>query len=410
MHFKRKYECIHREYPYYTYFYANAFDLASNVREYRELDSVPSGIAKTVLVPKDSRGPRLISEEPLEFMYIQQGQYKKIVEHLQSHPLTRGHVNFTDQSINGRLALEGSISGDIVTLDMKEASDRISLWLVKSLFENQPLLLRQLLATRTEATELPDGEIYLMRKFAPMGSANCFPIESVLHWCLAVSSLTVLGNVPLKRALKSVYVYGDDIIVKGENHVPLLEAFPHFMLKFNESKSCTSGIFRESCGTDAVLGQDVGVLKIKKPLPNRPYDANGYVSYLAYINRLWDDAYYSSSTYLGDFVKGLFGPIPQVPEDSEVPGFVLTRWPLIDAELFPKRWNKKTQQYERQLRSLVPKKHYRDNDRCEYQRKLLINSDEFVAGVYTVPRSVKLKKRWSSRFEKTEPRVLSDLP
>jgi hypothetical protein len=68
--------------------------------------SVPQ--ARVCLVPKDSRGPRIISCEPAELMFIQQGIMRKLYSHLETHHLTAGQINFTDQSINRNLALLAS--------------------------------------------------------------------------------------------------------------------------------------------------------------------------------------------------------------------------------------------------------------------------------------------------------------
>lgn len=397
MKFAVKYDCIHQRFPYYNFFVANAMDLAATVRMYKDRPVSPSGVAKTVLVPKDARGPRLISMEPTEFMWIQQGIMKKLVDWIEHHPLTRGHVNFTDQEINRSLALQGSISGDCVTLDMKEASDRISLWLVRMLFADLPLL-DDILATRTEATELPSGEVHLMRKFAPMGSALCFPIMSLVHWSLAVATLYVYEGVPLKQGRASVYVYGDDIIIKGQNHTALFDVFPRFELQFNEGKCCTTGIFRESCGMDAVMGQEVTPLKLKKQLPVSPYDATGYVAYVDYINSLWSAAYYSSSDYIKDYIEEIFGVIPSVSLDSDAPGLKVERAEYSNARKFHRRWNKKLQRYEYKVKKIRGKKHCTPMDRCEYQRKLMNKSLEFKAGVYSVPRRVNIKQGWSARL------------
>jgi hypothetical protein len=336
--------------------------------------------------------------EPLEFQWVQQGLSKAIVKWVEKHPMTRGHVNFEDQMVNRELALRGSMSSDIVTLDMSEASDRVSLWLVNELFHGLPFL-RHLLGTRTEATELPNKVVHLMAKFAPMGSALCFPVEALVHWSLATAALIVKDELSSKQALRAVYVYGDDIIVKGQNHEALFDTFPDFKLKFNIGKCCTTGSFRESCGMDAFLGQDVSVLKIKKLLPSRPYDATGYASYLEYCNRLWADAYYSTSCYVEDYLVRIYGKIPHVTKTSDVLGIVTPVLPPYeDPSTFQQRWNADLHVKEYKVRGLGTKKRYRPLDRCEYHRKMVTCHEEFVAGVYTAPRSVKSKTRWSSRL------------
>lgn len=420
MKFKRSYKKLSAQFPPYLFYYANAMELASNVAHYRGLEKRQYGVSKVALVPKDSRGPRMICMEPLEFQYIQQGLSKEIVRHTEEHELTRGHVNFSNQEINRKLALDGSLSGDVVTLDMKEASDRVSRWLVRELFETTglwPLLD----ATRTEFTRLPNGEEFHLRKFAPMGSALCFPVESLVHWSLAVSTLHVYNEVSMRKALNAVYVYGDDIIIKGENHEALFDTFPAFKLRFNEGKCCTHGVFRESCGMDAVLGEEVIPIKVKQPIPVGPYDAAGYVSYIALSNTLWKDAYYSTSGVVDAKLYNTYGEIPRTGSHADCPGFVDPRssgFPRGSGKFskFRHRWNKDRVCRQFRVNKLKTFKLYAmemagmssdarskavaefgvSQDRSEYHRKVITNSDEFVAGIYTIPHRVKLQQGWSS--------------
>jgi hypothetical protein len=142
--FSRIYQAIERIYPFTEYFQFNLSQVCDDYRKYEDLELHESGTAKAVLVPKDSRGPRLISCEPLEYQWIQQGLGRRIVDHLEHHDKTKGHVNFTDQSINRELALESSLTQEWVTLDMKEASDRVSTRLITEMFKDVPVVLEAL--------------------------------------------------------------------------------------------------------------------------------------------------------------------------------------------------------------------------------------------------------------------------
>jgi hypothetical protein len=115
-------------------------------REYRS-----SIVSKLVAVPKDSRGPRLICVHPAEAIWIQQGQRKVLQSIISQHPLTRGKINFHDQTVNGKIALTSSRTREYFTLDLKEASDRISDTLVRYLFGDA---YRYLGATRAEQVQL----------------------------------------------------------------------------------------------------------------------------------------------------------------------------------------------------------------------------------------------------------------
>lgn len=291
-HFKRKYSSIHRVYPYYTYFTPSRMSLLRNVRGYRQLDSCESGTARVVLVPKDSRGPRLISMEPLEYQFLQQGLARAIVDRLENHPSTRGRVNFTDQTINRRLALWNSVTRKYSTLDMKEASDRVSVVLVERIFSKVPTLLKCLLALRTASTELPDSTILPLRKFAPMGSAICFPVEALVFYVLAEAIRR------RERIAGKVYVYGDDLIVPVSLTPFLLSELPSFGLKFNEDKCFTRGNFRESCGMDAFKGFICTPTRMRKKFPQNRKDAGSIVSAVEFSNALFKRGYWRTAEYV----------------------------------------------------------------------------------------------------------------
>jgi len=354
MQFKRIYEPVEEFYPAQEFYFLNARHLFDEWDKYWSLDHVDEPVAKVALVPKDSRGPRLISAEPLELQFIQQGLGKKLVAWIERHPLTRRKVNFTNQTINRKLALRGSIDGMWSTLDMSDASDRVSLALVARLFEGTGLypFLR---ALRSASTVLPDGRVVRMRKYAPMGSALCFPVEALCFWALAVACVHVGGGVALGRAKRSVYVYGDDIITRGGYEESLLQFFHYFGLRFNRKKCCYSGLFRESCGCDAYRGHIVTPIKVKRlppkeffrrgpsspsrrirgkksvpPLPS--IDGAQFASWIAVSNLLFQKGYYRAADYVKTHIERSVGT--QVPLSMRDPQrTMLNPWEALDNDL-----------------------------------------------------------------------------
>lgn len=292
--FKRKYESIHRVYPYYEYFVPSRSHLLTPeaLKWYRSLATEELGVAKVALVNKDARGPRLISLEPLEFQFIQQGLQKSLRSHIEAHTLTRGLVNFKDQGVNRDLASKHSITNDYATLDMKEASDRVSVALIERLFHRLPKLLNSLLAVRTEATLLPDNRIVPMRKYAPMGSATCFPVEAITFWLLA-EAIRRREKIPGR-----VFVYGDDIIVPKDLAKHLFAEFPKYGLKFNEDKCFIEGFFRESCGMDAYKGVQVAPIRMRKPWPRDLKDASSVAASVALCNHFYTGGFWSTARFL----------------------------------------------------------------------------------------------------------------
>lgn len=301
MRFARIYTSLEQLYPFTEWMCASMSHVADSYRQFEKLKVLEAGTAKVVLVPKDSRGPRLISCEPLEYQWIQQGISEQLVKLIESNRLTRGRVNFTDQEINRKHALWGSMGTHWVTLDMKDASDRVSLALVNKLFE-KTCLLQYLLASRSTATKLPNGDVITMKKFAPMGSALCFPVEALVFWALGVASLHLNTGLKLSRALACVKVYGDDIITTAESCAAVICTYEKYHLKVNSSKCCTTGFFRESCGMDAYLGIDVTPIKIRSVWSSNP-DCNAIVSLVASSNLLWAKGYHSAAEHLESLVR-----------------------------------------------------------------------------------------------------------
>jgi hypothetical protein len=257
--------------------------------------------ARVILVPKDSRGPRLISCEPVDYQWIQQGLGRAITDHVEHTPLTMWNVFYTNQSPNQCGALLGSMLGKYSTLDLNEASDRVSTGLVRLLFPEH--LYKCLMACRSSSTVLPDGTVLKLNKFAPMGSSLCFPVMSLCVW----SILTAAAQDADTR--ERILVYGDDVIVPTAFAGDAIEQLESFGLKVNRDKSCTSGFFRESCGTDAFKGINVTPVRFRT-VWSSSRSPNSYTSWIAYANSLWDKKYYASYEYIVDGLLRLYGEIP----------------------------------------------------------------------------------------------------
>lgn len=302
--FRRYYRALARVFPYDRYFFYNLTHLCDELGQLEAMEEIEAGTAKVVLVPKDSRGPRLISCEPLEYQWIQQGLMRLMVKTIESHPLTRGYVNFTDQTVNRTLALAASLSGTQVTLDMKEASDRVSLELVKALFP--ATWYDALLASRSPSTELPDGTVLALKKFAPMGSAVCFPVEALVFWALTVSCISYYqdSRAGRKAARQSVFVYGDDIILRTEDLGHVINKLTMFDLVFNMGKCCTGRFFRESCGCDAYKGVDVTPLKVRAVWSSSLLGMD-YVSWVAYHNAFNERGSFNACDYLSGHIQSI---------------------------------------------------------------------------------------------------------
>lgn len=70
-------------------------------------DVIEPSVAQLLCVPKDSRGPRLISKEPLNKVRVAQSVRKALFERFSQG--SKGHIHFDDQTVNQNLARKGSI-------------------------------------------------------------------------------------------------------------------------------------------------------------------------------------------------------------------------------------------------------------------------------------------------------------
>jgi hypothetical protein len=324
--FTHLYSSLHQVFPYYDYVYGirssgRAIHLASRISRYKSMKRLPYPVAKLCLVPKDSRGPRIISCEPLEVQYMQQSIAPLLMAHLESktrfatteygdgRPVSR--INFIDQSVNAKLALFSSRERDFATLDLSEASDRVSLALVEAIWpENHLAAFR---ALRSHATLLPNGSELELRKFAPMGSALCFPVESAIFYALCVSAVQEFEQCTYDLACTRVFVYGDDIIVPVSTYPLVRKVLESVGLKVNQDKSFASGSFRESCGCDAWLGHDVTPIKLRKLPGTGPSSGSNFVAWLAYASNMIAAGMPRSAKYCKKVVEDVLGSIPTTP-------------------------------------------------------------------------------------------------
>jgi len=179
---------------------------------------------RIVSVPKTQKGPRIIAIEPVCMQYTQQGLSSLIIEKIEASELTGGHINFTDQSINQRLALSASKDQLYATIDLSEASDRVPLSLVTLMLDSTPNFRDAILSCRSNAAQMPSGLVLNLKKFASMGSALCFPICAMYYYTVILTALFGKHKLPVTfdniiKMSSNVYIYGDDIIIPTDEVV-----------------------------------------------------------------------------------------------------------------------------------------------------------------------------------------------
>lgn len=218
-----------------------------------ELDLIEIGLEPSRLefVPKNAKTDRAIAVEPVLNQMVQLGIGDIIAYRLR----VKAGIDIRDQTPNQRMAREGSISGDLATLDLSSASDLISRELVFHLLPIDWALFLD--SARSGRIEFEGMQISL-EKFCSMGNGFTFPLETLLFWSIASSCTNSLG-----LPSESVRVYGDDIIVPSGAYAYTVRVLVACGFEVNTSKSYADGPFRESCGKDYYFGIDVRPVYIK---------------------------------------------------------------------------------------------------------------------------------------------------
>ncbi len=283
---------------------------------------------RVVAVPKTSKTPRIIAIEPTCMQYAQQGLLEALTEGIQEVDYLKNLLGNLDQGPNRVLARKGSIDGSLATLDLSEASDRVSNQLVRGMLARWPHLQEAVDACRSRKADVPDHGVIRLAKFASMGSALCFVMEGIVFTTIVFMALERELKRPLtirdiQSSVGRVRVYGDDIIVPVHMVNRVIELLEAFGLKVNSGKSFWTGKFRESCGGDYYAGQDITPVRVRMELPSSRKHTDEIVSAVSLRNLLFDKGGFDGAVaYLDDMLVKLLPVYPEVPRNS--PG--LGRW------------------------------------------------------------------------------------
>lgn len=325
--------------------------------EIEYLDEANEVPVRVITVPKTHTKPRIIAMEPVAMQYTQQAVKDFVVNRLENADISRGHINFRDQSVNQRLALQSSKTRLLATLDLSEASDRVFNDFVITMLEVNPTLCDLVQRTRSKRAMLPTGELLELNKFASMGSALCFPIESLYFYILTIQAGIIhrgldVSMQSVKRIARDIYVYGDDIICPVEQVETTITLFALFGNKVGLSKSFYKGPFRESCGVDAFNGYEVTPVYLRNPIPSSRRESTAIVSLVSTCNQLFDAGYTQTALWIKEAVERVLGKeLPNV--GKECSGLGWFGFSTLKASKKLKRRNRRYQRIE--VLTLVPK-------------------------------------------------------
>jgi len=283
--------------------------------------------AKVTLVPKTMKTPRVIAMEPTCIQYMQQGVLRCFLEHFGRDRLLPQFIGFDDQVPNQDLARQGSLDQRTATLDLSDASDRVSNQLVRAMLRPWPSLFQAVDATRTRKAVLPDGTVIRLAKYASMGSALCFPMEAMVFTTLIFLGIQRSLNVSLCRRdlegyVGSVRVYGDDLIVPVDHVQSVIQTLEHFGARVGLDKSFWTGRFRESCGREYFNGLDVSIVRVRQGFPTSRRDVTEVESIVSLRNQLYTSGYWGTCRWLDDIIRGVLIHFPVVSPSSSVLGRV----------------------------------------------------------------------------------------
>jgi hypothetical protein len=293
-----------------------------------ELDILEPGAerpVRVISVPKTLKTPRIIAIEPAAMQYSQQALARSLLSALREDGFLAGAIGTDNQDPNRFLARLGSLTGDLATLDLSEASDRVSNQHVLALFDGWPGLSQAIQATRSRKADVPGHGVQRLAKFASMGSALTFPVEAMVFLTIILLGIerelgAPLAAEDLKKFSGRVRVFGDDLIVPRDNVLSVYDELHNFGYVVNAGKSFWTGRFRESCGKEYYDGHDVSIVRVRQVLPTTRQDASGVISAVAFRNQAYWSGLWQTARWMDAYIKRVIKYFPNVAPSSPLLG------------------------------------------------------------------------------------------
>jgi hypothetical protein len=317
---------LNRYFPAEEYLVPNPHFSEELGRELNVLEPGAEMPVRVISVPKTLKTPRLIAIEPTAMQYAQQAVLRSLLSAFKEDSFLSRVVGFDDQDPNRVLARTGSLSGDLATLDLSEASDRVSNQHVIAMLQDYPDLLGAVQAARSTKADVPGHGVIRLAKFASMGSALCFPFEAMVFLTLVLLGIERELSAPLSREeairlfSEQVRVFGDDLIVPRDNVLSVVSELHLFGYVVNTGKSFWTGRFRESCGREYYEGQDVSIVKVRRVLPSQRQDVNGVISAVSLRNQLYWAGLWQGAKWMDFYLRKMLKHFPNVAPSSPLLG------------------------------------------------------------------------------------------
>nr|UJQ85142.1 MAG: hypothetical protein 3 [Leviviridae sp.] len=317
--------------------------------------------SRLMCVPKTAKGPRLIASESAPQMWCQQLIWSWLQKQLRSS-VAKHFIDFSDQSKSGDLVLSASLDRKLATVDLSDASDRLTCWTVERIFRTHSSFLSALHAARTRyiRDDISDEVSFLkLKKFASQGTAATFPVQSIVFLVLALgcSAIGPINRQSIRKLRNRVRVFGDDIVIPSYGYARLCRVMDLLQLKVNVSKSYVNGQFRESCGVDGFMGYDVTPVKPKTLVADSPASCQALIDT---SNNLFNKGLWHASQSLLYLLPARLRRGIRIVGKHDVGFAGLTSYSGSDESHLIRRWNSRLHRYEVRVWTLSVRTQTRD--------------------------------------------------
>ncbi len=275
---------LYQAYRAYVSMFPN-FEDAESVRSSKYGDVTIVDGSNVSFAPKNVETARLICVEPSLNMFMQLG----LKDILERRLRELWGIDVRDQpDLNRLLARLGSRDGDFATLDLKSASDLVSVSLCRSILPGW--FFELLMELRSASINV--GHYGLRRELgmiSTMGNGFTFPLMTIILAAIVrvaykISGIAIKANRrpkvrcephdwaydsgskqdPLRVTPGNWGVFGDDIIVVREAYDDVVKYLGLLGFQVNVEKSFNVGPFRESCGHDYFNGANIRGVYLKR--------------------------------------------------------------------------------------------------------------------------------------------------
>jgi hypothetical protein len=268
-------------------------------------------------VPKTFKSDRIIAMEALERQFQQRPVAEALIRAITKS--SRGSIRLRSQA-----ASRSKCNLYYDTFDFSAGSDYVRLFHVKQTVPNDyPVLfgVREIafrysdnaraLALRDGYT-LPQGERKLGTLFATMGCVLTFPTMSWVLYSYSYAILKLFGAT--YEELKEIQVYGDDVILPhgyGELYIAAMTRLG-FVINSEKSFYRETDLFRETCGMETYLDQDITPMRIPRGSTTGWWYSLSPLQVATFITKCDERALYTTSELLASELVKYEGQSPSI--------------------------------------------------------------------------------------------------